>query len=96
MHVSTGSGRKFCVAGKCQRAHTPRGSFTVYARHSGWHKSYLGSLYNPLYFSGGYAIHGAGSVPNYPASHGCVRVTVSSANWLASVVPNGTRVTVHD
>ncbi len=39
--------------------------------------SYLGELYNPYYFLGGYAIHGSPSVPNYPASHGCIRVT----NW---------------
>jgi lipoprotein-anchoring transpeptidase ErfK/SrfK len=31
-------------------------------------------LLNPMYFVGGYAIHGNPSVPPYPASHGCVRV----------------------
>ena len=95
-HVSTGSGKRFCAGGKCQTAHTPRGNFRIYGRHSGWHTSYLGKLYNPLYFSGGYAIHGAGSVPNYPASHGCIRVTVSTANYLAGVIPTGTPVRVHD
>ena len=96
VHVSTGSGKRFCTGGKCQTAHTPRGNFRIYGRHSGWHTSYLGKLYNPLYFSGGYAIHGAGSVPNYPASHGCIRVTVSTANYLAGAIPTGTPVLVHD
>ena len=40
----------------------------------GKRKSYLGLLYDPLYFKGGFAIHGAPSVPGYPASHGCVRI----------------------
>ena len=31
------------------------------------------------YFIGGYAIHGYASVPNYPASHGCIRVPIPNA-----------------
>jgi L,D-transpeptidase catalytic domain/Putative peptidoglycan binding domain len=38
------------------------------------------------YFIRGYAIHGYASVPNYPASHGCLRVPIPSArsifNWI--------------
>jgi L,D-transpeptidase catalytic domain len=38
------------------------------------------------YFIGGYAIHGYASVPNYPASHGCLRVPIPNAasifNWI--------------
>jgi lipoprotein-anchoring transpeptidase ErfK/SrfK len=38
------------------------------------------------YFIGGYAIHGYVSVPNYNASHGCLRVPLMSArtiyDWL--------------
>lgn len=30
----------------------------------------------------GYAIHGSHDVPDYNASHGCIRVTVSAAEWL--------------
>ena len=40
----------------------------------GYDPSPLGILYKPMYFTGGYAIHGNPSVPPYPASHGCVRV----------------------
>lgn len=96
LHVSTGSGRRYCVKGDCAVAHTPRGRFRVYTRVAGWRTSRLGQLYNPLYFNGGYAIHGAGSVPAYPASHGCVRISMANARWLPSAVPNGTPVWVHD
>ena len=38
------------------------------------------------YFIRGYAIHGYASVPNYPASHGCLRVPIPNAasifNWV--------------
>jgi lipoprotein-anchoring transpeptidase ErfK/SrfK len=94
--VSTGSGQRYCTKQKgCAVARTPRGSFRVYNRINGWRTSYLGKLYNPLYFRGGYAIHG-GRLPGYPASHGCVRVSMSTASWLPSVVPNGTLVRIHD
>ncbi len=92
--VSTGSGKKYCNRGKCAIAHTPRGSFRVQRRIGGWRTSALGRLYNPLYFSGGYAIHGSGSVPRYPASHGCVRVSMANARWLPSAIPNGTPVRI--
>ena len=95
VHVSTGSGRHYCEKGKCG-VDTPRGRFRIYTRIAGWRTSQLGKLYNPLYFSGGYAIHGAGSVPNYPASHGCIRISIATANWLPRVIPNGTPVWVHD
>lgn len=35
-----------------------------------------------MHFSGGYSIHGAYDVPNYNASHGCIRVLPSAAKWL--------------
>ena len=92
--VSTGSGSRYCVDGECARAVTPGGSFRVFLRVSGWQTSRLGRLYNPLYFNGGIAIHGAPSVPAYPASHGCVRIPLSAAGWFPSKVPNGTPVYV--
>ena len=39
-------------------------------RVEGWRDAPLGRLYNPVYFNGGIAVHGAGSVPDRPASHG--------------------------
>jgi peptidoglycan hydrolase-like protein with peptidoglycan-binding domain len=94
LDVSSGSGKRYCVDGACATAVTPGGSFRVNRRISGWRTSRLGRLFNPLYFNGGIAIHGAGSVPAYPASHGCVRITMAAASWFPGVVPNGTPVYV--
>jgi lipoprotein-anchoring transpeptidase ErfK/SrfK len=92
--VSTGTGKRYCDEGKCGIATTPRGSFRIERRITGWRKSDLGRLYNPMYFKGGIAIHGFPSVPTSPASHGCVRIPMSSANTFPSQVPNGTPVFV--
>ena len=56
--------------------------------------SRLGRLYNAVYFNGGIAIHGATSVPAYPASHGCVRIPMGAAEWFPSKVSRGTPVYV--
>lgn len=93
--VSTGSGRRYCEKGRCGVAVTPRGSYRIYNHIRGWRIAALGRLYNPLYFTGGYAIHG-GNLPGYPASHGCVRVSYSVANWLPSVAPVGSTVRIHN
>jgi lipoprotein-anchoring transpeptidase ErfK/SrfK len=54
--------------------YTPEGRFAIYRKVSGYDPSPLGTLLDPMYFTGGYAIHGNPSVPPYPASHGCIRV----------------------
>jgi peptidoglycan hydrolase-like protein with peptidoglycan-binding domain len=92
--VSTGNNKRYCVDGQCAYAVTPGGSFRMTWRVKGWHTSRLGKLYNPLFFNGGIAIHGATSVPTYPASHGCVRVPLSAAEWLPSHLPKDTPVYV--
>ena len=92
--ASSGSGEIFCDNGSCRRAVTPGGDFTVGRRYTGWEKADLGRLYNPLYFNLGIAIHGAESVPGYPASHGCVRIPMTTAEWLPSVVSPGMPVHV--
>jgi peptidoglycan hydrolase-like protein with peptidoglycan-binding domain len=92
--VSTGSGERFCVDGRCERAITPGGSFRIYRRAKGWETSPLGRLYNSQYFNAGIAIHGSPSVPPYPASHGCVRIPMSAAEWFPDHVFYGTPVYV--
>jgi len=48
-----------------------------------------------MHFHGGYSIHGAYEVPNYNASHGCIRVLPSAAKWLNENFMNvGTTVIV--
>ena len=59
------------------------GSFHFYSKTPGTNSH--GMVYSS-YFIGGYAIHGYASVPNYPASHGCLRVPIPNAvsiyNWI--------------
>jgi PKD domain-containing protein/L,D-transpeptidase-like protein/putative peptidoglycan binding protein len=74
---------------------TPVGRFAVYRKVAGFDPSPLGTLYDPLYFTGGYAIHGNPSVPPYPASHGCVRVPMWVAPLLYRTIPYGETVYVY-
>ncbi|MBK5287466.1 MAG: murein L,D-transpeptidase [Acidimicrobiia bacterium] len=92
--VSTGSGERFCVNGRCATAVTPGGSFRVSGKVGGWQTGELGKLYKPSYFNGNIAIHGATSVPGGPASHGCVRVPMNSADWIYASLSVGTPVYV--
>ena len=94
LSISTGNNKRYCVDGQCATAVTPGGSFKVNRRIKGLRVSRLGKLYNPLYFNGGIAIHGAPSVPAYPASHGCVRIPMHTSAWFYDTVPNGTPVYV--
>jgi N-acetylmuramoyl-L-alanine amidase len=95
-HVSTGSGEDYWLGGVLWDGETPRGWFGIYAKDSGWVEGSLGSLYNAMYFYEGFAIHGSYSVPDYPASHGCVRVTMAEADALFDRIAIGTPVFVHD
>jgi lipoprotein-anchoring transpeptidase ErfK/SrfK len=83
--ISSGNGALFSKGDDDEtliRAYTPRGDFT-FARHiNGLRISYLGILYKPWYFRGGYAIHGSPSVPSYPASHGCIRIPNWEVDWM--------------
>jgi len=92
--VSTGSGERYCSEGSCRKAITETGGFRVYRQAQGWEEGPLGSLYNPNYFDGGIAIHGATSVPASPASHGCVRIPMHAAEWFPAHTPLGTPVYV--
>jgi len=62
---------------------------------AGFDPSPLGTLYDPMYFRGSYAIHGNPSVPPYPASHGCVRVPMWLAPHLYATNPYGETVYVY-
>jgi lipoprotein-anchoring transpeptidase ErfK/SrfK len=74
---------------------TPEGQFSIIRKVPGYDPSPLGVLYKPMYFYGGYAIHGNPSVPPYPASHGCVRVPNFVADRLYETQPYGERVIVY-
>jgi lipoprotein-anchoring transpeptidase ErfK/SrfK len=50
----------------------------------------------PVYFYRGYAVHGMTSVPAYPASHGCVRITVPSMDRMWSSLRVGMPVGIYE
>ena len=54
-----------------------------------------GVLWYPMYFKGGFAIHGYPSVPAYPASRGCVRIPMWIAASLFQTHEYGTTIVVH-
>jgi peptidoglycan hydrolase-like protein with peptidoglycan-binding domain len=77
---------------------TPDGLWKVdRERPEGWWEGDLGQIYRPKYFRGGVAVHGSNKIPNYPASHGCVRVSLPAMDfiWDANYMPKGTTVWVH-
>jgi len=94
--VSTANGGQYLdFWGRVATARTPEGRFAIYNQRAGWHESYLGYLYRPFYFNGGYAIHGSTDVPWQPASHGCVRVRIADMNFLAGELKMGIPVYVY-
>jgi hypothetical protein len=60
------------------------GRFHVYSRVPGYLPD---GMYYSDFFFGGYAIHGYDPAPDYPASHGCMRLPIVDAisvfNWLS-------------
>jgi hypothetical protein len=94
--VSTGSEQPFQDHGQMSIAHTPRGRFLVYDKVDGWEKNPPSAMYYSNYISGGVAIHGYPSVPNKPASHGCIRVPIFAAREVSQRMPLGTIVLVYD
>jgi peptidoglycan hydrolase-like protein with peptidoglycan-binding domain len=105
LNTSTGSGKPYVEADLKHPgeqvsgdAKTHPGEFKVTREQSeGWWQSPLGQLYRPKYFDGGIAVHGARNVPNYPASHGCVRVSLPAMDyiWAENLMPKGSKVWVH-
>lgn len=95
-HISSGSGNDFCDQGICSTALTPAGVYAFDRRVTGWRQSELGLLFNPVYFNQGIAVHGAESVPLYPASHGCIRIPMHISNYFPSLVSKGDEVFVFD
>ena len=66
------------------RGTTPLGHHQIYRQIDGYHEAPLGVLYRPKYIHEGVAVHGYPSVPPYPASHGCIRLTNATMDWLWS------------
>lgn len=95
-------GKDFCedVNAPCR---TVTGTFNVYNKRSMDCKSgefpveTKGGTKMPycMYFFQGYTIHAGFEIPDYNASHGCIRVYPSAAKWLnEQFITMGTQVTV--
>jgi lipoprotein-anchoring transpeptidase ErfK/SrfK len=98
MKASTGRGGTFeSQDGQVLRAETPVGTFTIDRRIAGEKPSSygIGSMWDPMYFHGPWAIHGSPTVPAGPASSGCVRIAMADGRWLFQRVPNGTPVVLY-
>ncbi len=84
------AGRNYCpdIGRSCR---TPSGTFHIMSKGGPWCKSSRypkprGGAPMPycMFFSRNYAVHGSNDVPNYNASHGCVRVRTGDAQWLSN------------
>ena len=100
LNTSTGGGYTYADLvnkGNTLVARTPTGRFRVSFVVDGPDDGPYGSLFRPRYFAPGIAVHGSPSIPPYPASHGCARVSDAAINmiWANDLMPMGSRVYVH-
>ncbi len=106
LNTSTGSGKPYRAKNLKKPgtylsgvAITPNGWHKVYWEWTdGWKPGELGRIYRPKYIFGGIAMHGMTSVPGYPASHGCIRLSLPAMDmiWKLGWVKKGTSVWVHE
>ena len=97
LNTSTGNGEYYWLNGRRYRATTPTGSWKVYYAYSkGWQYGDLGKMWKPMYYNSGWAVHGSTSIPPWPASHGCSRLSVRAMNmlWSTGTMYVGSRVTI--
>jgi len=97
LNTSTGGGYLYTVGKETAIADTPEGVFHISRQVDGLITDSLGQLWRPKFFYSGFAIHGDGYVPPYPASHGCARVSNEAIDWIwaNNVAPIGTEVWVY-
>jgi hypothetical protein len=81
-HVSTGS----------SATPTVRGGYRFYRKDAGYNAK---RMYFSVYFIRGYATHGYNPVPNYPASHGCVRNPIQFSRFIYNWVQIGMPIYVY-
>lgn len=82
--------------GWCGLSWTPGGVYKFNRMVAGRRESQLGGMYNPVYFNYGIAVHGAQEVPNFPASHGCIRIPMHISDYFQTLVAKGDQVFVWD
>jgi hypothetical protein len=82
----------FHVSSGTSSTPTIRGKYTFYRKEPGYNNV---RMYFSVYFQGGYAIHGYSGVPNYPASHGCVRNPIPFSRFIYNWVDVGMPIYVY-
>jgi L,D-transpeptidase catalytic domain len=65
---------------------TVTGHFSFIRQEPGYNSH---GMYYSFYFYGGYAVHGYESVPDYPASHGCIRTFIADQPEIYSRINFG-------
>jgi len=68
------------------------GKFNFYSKTPGFNSH---GMYYSNYFIGGYAIHGYAEVPDYAASHGCIRIPIPSAKAVYAWIDLGDPIYVY-
>lgn len=75
---------------------TPRGKYVVTQKYTEWRSTLYHNASMPFFLRlscGPVGLH-AGVIPDYPASHGCVRLPPDIARRLYAMVPKGTIVEI--
>jgi Putative peptidoglycan binding domain/L,D-transpeptidase catalytic domain len=96
-NTSTGGGYTYTQDGVTAVANTPTGVFQTFRAVNGMVVDSLGELWRPRFFYEGFAIHGDSSVPPYPVSHGCSRISNEAIDWVwaNNIDPIGATVWVY-
>jgi lipoprotein-anchoring transpeptidase ErfK/SrfK len=68
------------------------GKFHFYSKTPGYNAH---GMYYSNYFIGGYAVHGYDPVPDYAASHGCIRIPIPSAKRVFRWIQLGDTIYVY-
>ncbi|MCB0870001.1 MAG: L,D-transpeptidase [Solirubrobacterales bacterium] len=76
----------FPIASGAPATPTILGTYSFYWKDPGYNEK---GMYYSSYFIRGYATHGYQSVPNYPASHGCLRTFISDQPRIYNITEIG-------
>ena len=82
----------FPIASGKSSTRTVLGTYSFYRKDAGYNSH---GMYYSSYFIRGYATHGYAEVPNYPASHGCLRTFIADQPRIYSMTRIGMPIYVY-
>ena len=82
----------FTVSSGASSTPTVTGHYEFYLKTPGYNAK---RMYYSAYFIRGYATHGYSSVPNYPASHGCLRNPIPDSRFIYNWINIGDDIWVY-